>query len=499
MTGAIDASGSGDAIVLAAAGKFLSTKYDAVRYGPPAPGRWLVYSTDPASNSLGGLASDFKRYNCTFTGGCLTPGTTVPASGNGLLYSLAPTLTIAATPAASVYGTSAPALTYSASGFVDGDTSATALSGTLTRTTGSLSSSGHEAAGIYSINQGSVASSLGYQLAFTGASYTIGPRPLNGHRNRAGTRSTTELPPASATLSDDQISGDSITTSALQVPRLRTLTRARAKRSTSPASACTAPTLATTASHRPRSRPLQISPRNRSSSRLPIKQKSMVRPISTLTYGVNAGGTRKFRTCCRVRSRDNPGETVAAGPYEITQGSLGNPNYSITFNNAALVITPATLTYVADPVSTFQWGPMPRFGGTVTGFVAGDTLASATTGALIFTPGTPNSARAGVFASTGSGLTADSGNYTLVQATSNATAFVIGPDSETRASGAPPEAYSGALISSTQMEGPCGQRAQGVGDSSHCEMPRHRTGSMEQLPFVVVSSGSRLPAGVTPY
>jgi hypothetical protein len=30
-------------------------------------------------------------------------------------------------------------------------------------------------------------------------------------------------------------------------------------------------------------------------------------------------------------------------------------------------------------------------------------------------------------------------------------------------------------------------------------MARHRSGSMEQLPFVVVNSGSRLPAGVAPY
>ena len=46
-----------------------------------------------------------------------------------------------------------------------------------------------------------------------------------------------------------------------------------------------------------------------------------------------------------------PGETVPGSPYAITQGTVtnaNNPNYSITFVNGQLVITPAPLTIAAD-------------------------------------------------------------------------------------------------------------------------------------------------------
>jgi hypothetical protein len=489
LTGAVVASGSGDAIVLATAGNFNDTGGSLV----PGSGRWLVYSTDPASNSLGGLTSDFKRYNCTFTGGCLTPGTTVPVSGNGLLYSLAPTLTIAANGVVSLYGTPASVLTYSATGFVDGDTSATALSGTLSRATGELSGSGHEAAGIYSFDQGSVASSLGYHLAFTGANYTINPRPLT-ITVTAPDKVYDGTPATSASLSDDSISGDAISESHAgaafvdsnaSTGKMINVTGIGLHGADAGDYTLQSTSVTTTADIT--RKPIVVSAANQT--------KVYGSSDPALTYGVSAGSLVGSDMLSGTLARQ-PGETVAAGPYAITQGSLSNPNYAITFNNAALVITPATLTYVADPVSTFQWGPLPRFSGAVTGFVAGDTLASATTGTVIFTPGSSNSNTAGIFASTGSGLTASSGDYIFVQAAGNTTAFVVAPDSETRAPGAPPEAYAGALSSSTQTEGPCGQRAR---DTSHCEMARHRSGSMEQLPFVVVNSGSRLPAGVAPY
>ena len=55
-------------------------------------GRWLVYSTSPTTDTLGGLAFDFIQYGATYPVDGV--GATAPAqgSGNGLLYSLAPTL-----------------------------------------------------------------------------------------------------------------------------------------------------------------------------------------------------------------------------------------------------------------------------------------------------------------------------------------------------------------------------------------------------------------------
>jgi hypothetical protein len=55
-------------------------------------GRWLGYSTSPATDTLGGLAFDFIQYGATYP--VDGTGATAPAqaSGNGRLYSLAPTL-----------------------------------------------------------------------------------------------------------------------------------------------------------------------------------------------------------------------------------------------------------------------------------------------------------------------------------------------------------------------------------------------------------------------
>jgi len=177
----LSASGTGNAITLAAAsgGNFVNNS-GAGALSAPA-GRWLVYSKDPSLDTRGGLAYDFKRYNCTYAGGCFTVGTSIPAAGNGLIYSIAPTLTIAADPKTITYGDLEAPLTFSASGFIDGDTAGTALSGALSRPFGAVSSSFNEVVGTYAIGQGTpFTSPMGYQIvSFTGANYVINPYALS--------------------------------------------------------------------------------------------------------------------------------------------------------------------------------------------------------------------------------------------------------------------------------------------------------------------------------
>ena len=84
-----------------------------------------------------------------------------------------------------------------------------------------------------------------------------------------------------------------------------------------------------------------------------------------------------------------------------------------------------TLTYTANPVSRVYGAANPAFTGTVTGFVGTDTLANATTGTATFTSPATTSSSVGSYAITGSGLTANNGNYTFAQAASNATALTI--------------------------------------------------------------------------
>jgi autotransporter-associated beta strand protein len=88
-------------------------------------------------------------------------------------------------------------------------------------------------------------------------------------------------------------------------------------------------------------------------------------------------------------------------------------------------ITPATLTYVADPTNRVYGAPNPAFTGSVTGFVNGEDQSSATIGTLAFDSSATTASSPGSYPINGSGLTANFGNYVFVQAAGNATALTV--------------------------------------------------------------------------
>ncbi len=125
LSGSLTAGGAGNAINLSG-GRFVNTAGAGALATPS--GRWLVWSGNPnpfggaTPDNRGGLAYNFKQYNATF-------GSTTPAqsTGNGFLYSLAPTLTVSLTGTASKVYDGTTAATLAASNFtysgstVDGD------------------------------------------------------------------------------------------------------------------------------------------------------------------------------------------------------------------------------------------------------------------------------------------------------------------------------------------------------------------------------------------
>ncbi len=122
------------------------------------------------------------------------------------------------------------------------------------------------------------------------------------------------------------------------------------------------------------------------------------------------------------------------GTYAITQGSLAaSSNYILTFTGASLIINPAalTVTYTANPVSRVYGAANPTFTGTqsATGLVNGDTLAGVTSGTAVYGSTATVTSNVGNYVITGSGLTANSANYsfTFVQAAGNATALSVTP------------------------------------------------------------------------
>lgn len=174
----LSAQAAGDSLVLNAGRNFINN-HDAAALDAGA-GRWLVYSADPAANTLGGAPADFKRYNKTFA--AYAPEN-VAENGNGLLYSIAPIVTVRAKDVTREYGDANPVFTSAYSGLIDGDVAAYALNGTANYV--ALGADGDVGVSAITPTIGTLSSDLGYQFAFAEGALTIDPATLTVKVNDA--------------------------------------------------------------------------------------------------------------------------------------------------------------------------------------------------------------------------------------------------------------------------------------------------------------------------
>jgi hypothetical protein len=152
-----------------------------------------------------------------------------------------------------------------------------------------------------------------------------------------------------------------------------------------------------------------------------------------LTFAVAADGTGTSRGMYNSQTLTGAVATAATqatnvGNAAITQNTVtnaNNTNYDITYNNGTLSITPAVLTYNATAASSIYGSTPSVNAGTVTGWKNGENASTATTGTLLFSTTTTGTSNVGSYGITGSGLTANNGNYTFEQASGNATALTI--------------------------------------------------------------------------
>ncbi|MDR1283958.1 MAG: YDG domain-containing protein [Opitutaceae bacterium] len=120
----------------------------------------------------------------------------------------------------------------------------------------------------------------------------------------------------------------------------------------------------------------------------------------------------------------NAGESKdVIGAYALDGAAAGNYILADATFATTAAIEKAVLTYIANTASRVQGQANPAFDGAVTGFVADETLASATTGSLTWTSPATASSAPGSYAIDGVGLEAQ--NYTFVQAEANATALTV--------------------------------------------------------------------------
>jgi len=174
--------------------------------------------------------------------------------------------------------------------------------------------------------------------------------------------------------------------------------------------------------------------------------------------GVLAGETLSIRGPAQASfatpdvGRDKP--VSAAGAFEIggadaanyrigTTGLTGPSNIiQATVSGNVGTITPATLVYEAFPAAAIGGLAIGPLGGTVTGFKGGDTLATATSGIVLWQGTATPASKPGAYAVVGSGLTA--ANYRFVQAPGNATALDL--KAGVPAEGPPQRALDGSVL-----------------------------------------------------
>jgi len=175
LSGNLSAAATGDALTLVAGANFLNPG-SATLSTPGAGGRWLIYSTNPASDAHGGLVYNFKHYGLTYTGSYGGPGT-----GNGFIYSgITPAITpsLVGTTSKVYDGATAATLVagnYATSGAIDGDTVTldNPATGTYDNRNVGASKNVSTTVAIASANNGA-ASVYGYTLSSTTASGNIG-------------------------------------------------------------------------------------------------------------------------------------------------------------------------------------------------------------------------------------------------------------------------------------------------------------------------------------
>ena len=397
---------------------------------------------------------------------------TLVMATNPASFAITPaTLTYAANTATRQYGDANPALSGAVTGYVNGESAATALTGTLTFTTGATGTSG---VGNYDINGSGLTANNGnyvfVQAAGNASALSITPRTITVTAAAQSKIYGSADPTLTYTVGGNGLANGDTLSGALGrtvgenvIVGGYAIAQGGVTNTANPnyAISYTSNTLTITPAT------LTIAPTSGQSktygSADPTFTYGATGQVVNASLGINDSGLALTGALGRAA-----GETVAGGPYGYTLNSLSaGANYTLTMvtSPSTFAINPATLTYIANS-GTRQYGDVnPSLSGTVTGYVNGESAATALTGTLMFSTGAGSTSGIGNYGITGSGLTANNGNYTFVQAAGNATALSITPrnitvtadaQSRTYGDGNPALTYavgSGGLVNGDTLSG----------------------------------------------
>ncbi|WP_316828318.1 MBG domain-containing protein, partial [Pedobacter miscanthi] len=347
-----------------------------------------------------------------------------------------------------VYGSADPAFTYTYTGTLIGTD---AFTGSLTRVAG-------ENVGAYAINQGTLALGSNYSLTYNSANLNITPKTLTvtaAGINKAYDGTTA----ATVNLSDNRVTGDVFTESYASAT-FATATVGTNKPVSVTGIAITGgasgnytlgnTTAATTADITARAIVVTVDAKS--------KIYGSADPALTYTYTGTLVGTDAFTGSLTRVAGNN------VGAYAINQGTLvlsNASNYSITYNNANLTITPKTLTVTAAGINKVYDGTTAATVTLSDDRVAGDVFTESYVSAAFATATAGTNKPVSV---TGIAITGGaSANYTLGNTTAATTAditaraIVITADAKSKTYGDADPAftytYAGTLIGTDTFTG----------------------------------------------
>ncbi|WP_221032321.1 MBG domain-containing protein [Actomonas aquatica] len=328
-------------------------------------GRALIYADNPTDSALGGLSFE-PVYDRTYAANA--PGT-ITATGNRILYRLAPILTLTADDLARLYGSANPTLTFSVDGLVGDDTAAQAFSGAPVLSTTATAGDDVGTAAITIAAGTVVASDYNYQIAFAPGTLTINPAPLTIRPDDLTRSFGTDNPTLTASFTG-LVNGDT-------AADITGLTLSTAATASSPDGAYNI--IASGATNANYTYTYLNGLLTVGASSVTIRAHDFTRffgdanPTFTGTVSAPTGFDLDLITGLSYSSTATP--TSGVGTYAIVPSVDTLDGVSFNLVNGVLTVDPRLLTITAGDVSRFYGSANPTFGGTLSGLASFHTAA----------------------------------------------------------------------------------------------------------------------------
>jgi major membrane immunogen (membrane-anchored lipoprotein) len=335
----------------------------------------------PALKTTATISSQSGSYPITVTGGTLTAVNYNFSFVNGTLTVTKAPLKVTANNLSKVYGSSNPPLTYTITGFVNGETQATATKGLpALKTTATISS--RPGSYLITVTAGTL-TAVNYNFSFGNGALTVTKASLKVTASNLSKVYGSPNPPLTYTITGF-VNGETQTTATKGLPALKT-TATISSRPGSYLITVTAGTLTavnynftfvngtltvTKAS-------LKVKANNQSKvygSPNPPLTYTITGFVNGETQATATKGLPALRTTATISSQ--PGSY----PITVTAGTLTAVSYNFTFVGGTLTVTKASLKVKASNLSKVYGSPNPPLTYTITGFVNGETQATATEG-----------------------------------------------------------------------------------------------------------------------